>query len=132
LGTVAEQRGDRAAALEHYSRAAQSDSPAGQAAQEAAMRLDFPQNPGKYLSVRGGLDNQGQLIVELANPTRSTITDVVVGVRYVDAQGQVRQINQQFRGQLAPNEAQRIATGLGPFSRPDAFEVGVVSARLAQ
>jgi predicted Zn-dependent protease len=132
LGVVAEQRGDRATALELYSRAAGSDSTAGRAAQAAAVRLDFPSNPGKYLQVRGGLDGQGRLVVELANPTSSTVGDVVIGVRYVDAQGQVRQTSQQLRGQLGPNQAQRIATGLGPFARPDAFEVGIVSARLLQ
>src|SRR5690606_15302214 len=49
LGKIAEQRGDRAAALERYAQAAGSSSPSGQAAQDAIIRLDLPQNPEKYL-----------------------------------------------------------------------------------
>ena len=130
LGRIAEQRGDRAGALEHYARAAQSSSAAGQAAQDAAVRLDLPANPGNYLSVRTGLDERGQLIVELGNPTRVPVADVVLVVRYVDAQGAIRQINRQFAGQLAPNNAQRWATGLGPFTSTEAAQVAIASARV--
>src|SRR5690606_17300409 len=41
LGALAEQRGERTAALEHYARAASSSSPAGQAAADATVRLDL-------------------------------------------------------------------------------------------
>ena len=95
LGAIAEQRGDRAGALEHYARAAQAESPTGQAAQDATVRLDLPANPGKYLAVRGGLDGNGQLVVELGNPTRMPVSDVSVVVRYADAQGAIRQLNRQ-------------------------------------
>lgn len=130
LGRIAEQRGDRAAAVENYGRAAQSSSAAGQAAQEAVVRLDLPQNPGNYVAVRTGLDQRGQLIVELANQTRVPITDVVLAVRYVDAQGSIRQTNQRFAGVLAPNSAQRWASGLGPFATTEATSVQVASARV--
>src|SRR5690606_33098322 len=39
LGAIAEQRGDRATALELYAQAAGSGSPAGQSAQDAVVRL---------------------------------------------------------------------------------------------
>lgn len=131
LGAIAEQRGDRAAALELYAQAAQSNSPAGQAAADATVRLDLPSNPGKYLAVRSGLDNQGRLVVELANPTRVPVRDVVVAVRYADQAGAIRQLNQRFAGELPAGAAQRWATGLGPFTSTNAFEVGIADARLA-
>jgi predicted Zn-dependent protease len=130
LGTISEQRGNRAAALEHYARAAQSEGAAGAAAQDATVRLDLPANPGKYLAVRGALDSRGQLVVELANPTRVPVADVIVVVRYVDGQGAVRQLNQLFSGQLPPGTVQRWATGLGPFTSTESFEVGVADARV--
>jgi beta-barrel assembly-enhancing protease len=130
LGTIAEQRGDRAKALEHYARAAQSGDEAGAAAQDAGVRLDLPANPGKYLAVRGGLDERGQLIVDLANPTRVTVTDVTVAVRYSDAQGAVREVNRRFTGELAPGAGSRWATGLGPFTSPEAYQVGIADARV--
>jgi tetratricopeptide (TPR) repeat protein len=129
LGTLAEQRGERTAALEHYARAAQSQSAAGQAAQDATVRLDLPANPGKYLAARGALDSNGQLIVELGNPTRVRVADVQVTVRYADSQGAIRELNRRFGGELPPGQATRWATGLGPFTSADAFQVVVTGAR---
>jgi tetratricopeptide (TPR) repeat protein len=131
LGTLAERRGDRRTALEYYAQAAQSNSPAGQAAQEAAIRLDLPNNPGNYIQARGGLDNSGQLIVEVANPTRVSITDVVVAVRYADSQGRIREVGRRV-DQLPPGQATRFATGLGPFTSSQQFQVGVTGARVAR
>ncbi len=132
LGAVAEQRGDRAAALANYARAAQSEGAAGQSAQDATARLDLPTNPGKYLAARGSLDGNGQLIVEVGNPTRILVADVLVTVRYTDAQGAVRDESRQLAGQLPAGQALRQAVGLGPFASTAAFEVKVTAARVPQ
>ena len=130
LGTLAEQRGNRQAALEHYERAAGSSGAAGKAAQDATVRLDLPTNPGKYIQARGGLDNSGQLIVEVANPTGVAVTDVLVAVRYADSQGAIRELDRRI-GRLPAGEATRFATGLGPFTSAQQFQVGVTGARVA-
>ena len=67
----------------------------------ATVRLDLPGNPGKYIQVRGGLDSSGQLIVEVANPTRVAVADVVVAVRYADAQGAIREAHATHRSAAA-------------------------------
>jgi hypothetical protein len=131
LGSLAEQRGDRQTALKYYAQAAGSDSPAGRAAEEAAVRLDLPNNPGNYIQARGGLDNSGQLIVEVANPTRVAIADVLIAVRYADSQGAVREVGRRI-GELPPGQATRFATGLGPFTSAQQFQVGVTGARVAR
>jgi predicted Zn-dependent protease len=131
LGSLAEQRGDRQTALKYYAQAAGSDSPAGRAAEEAAVRLDLPNNPGNYIQARGGLDNSGQLIVEVANPTRVAIADVLIAVRYADSQGAVREVGRRI-GVLPPGQATRFATGLGPFTSAQQFQVGVTGARVAR
>ncbi len=131
LGTLAEQRGDHQAALEYYTQAASSDSPAGQAAAEATVRLDLPSNPGKYIQARGGLDNSGQLVVEVANPTRVAVADVLVAVRYADSQGVVREFGRRI-DDLPAGQATRFATGLGPFTSSQQYEVGVAGARVAR
>lgn len=128
LGALAEQRGERQAALEHYGRAASSSSAAGQAAQDATVRLDLPSNPGRYIAARGGLDNAGQLVVEVSNPTRVAVADVIVVVRYADAQGAIRELNRAI-GQLPAGQSVRFATGLGPFTSTNQFQVGVAGAR---
>jgi predicted Zn-dependent protease len=132
LGAVAEQRGDRAAALENYGRAAQSEGASGQAAQDATVRLDLPTNPGKYLVARGTLDANGQLILEVGNPTRVPVADVLVTVRYADAQGATRQQSRELAGPLPPGQALRQTTGLGPFASAAAFEVTVAAARVVE
>ena len=142
LGNVAEQRGDRTAALEHYSHAAQSDSPSGQAeiavesvsrpAQDATVRLDLPTNPGKYLTARGSLDGNGRLIVEIGNPTRIAVSNVTVTVRYADSGGAIREVDQTLAQQLAGGSAARLNTGLGPFTSTAAYQVSIASARVAR
>src|SRR5690606_38881220 len=124
LGAIAEQRGNLEAALEYYAQAAGSEGPACKAANDAAVRLDLPSNPGKYLQVRTGTDNNGQLVIEIGNPTNVVVTDILVNVRYVDG-GAVRELNRQVSGRLEPGTAQRLATGLGPFTRPDAYQVAL-------
>jgi beta-barrel assembly-enhancing protease len=129
LGQLAEQRGDRTAALERYRIAADSQSPSGQAAQDAVVRLDLPQNPGTYLGVGSGLDGQGQLIVEVANPTRVPVTDVAIVIRYTDAGGARREAQRRLSGTINAGASQRVATGLGPFTSAQGIEIGVISAR---
>jgi predicted Zn-dependent protease len=129
LGTLAEQRGERQVALEHYERAAASSSQAGQAARDAAVRLDLPANPGKYIAARGGLDNASQLVVEVGNSTRVAVADVVVVVRYADAQGAIRELNRGIN-QLPPGQTVRLATGLGPFTATNQFQVSISRARV--
>jgi predicted Zn-dependent protease len=130
LGVIAERRGDRAAAIENYKQAATSSGPAGQAAQEAVVRLDLPANPGQYVALRVGVDTAGLLIVEIGNPTRVPIADIAVVVRYADAQGALRQVRRVLTGPLAPESAQRWATGLGPFTSADSYEAAIESARV--
>ena len=128
LGLIAEQRGNRAAALERYALAAQSSSEVGQAARDRAVRLDLPQNPGQYLQVRTGLDGQQRLVIEVGNPTGVPVADVAVAIRYA-VDGSVRQSDQRI-ARLPAGAAQRIATGLGPFASANAYEVAIVSARV--
>jgi hypothetical protein len=70
-------------------------------------------------------------VVEVANPTRVPLSDVVIAVRYADSQGAVRETGRRVN-QLPPGQATRFATGLGPFTSPQQFEVGVTSARVAR
>ena len=80
--------------------------------------------------MRAGLDERGQLIVDLANPTSVTVTDVTVAVRYADEQGAIREVNRRFTGALAPGAGSRWATGLGPFKSDEAYQVVIAGARV--
>jgi tetratricopeptide (TPR) repeat protein len=130
LGVVAEQRGDRAGALENYSRAAQSEGAAGQAARQATVRLDLPVSPSRYLAVRGTLDGNGRLVLELTNSSSVPVADVLVTVRYTDSQGASRSESQRLSGPIPPGQTLRQATGIGPLAEALGLEVTIASARV--
>jgi predicted Zn-dependent protease len=130
LGRIREQRGDISAALEHYRVAAGASSASGQAAQDAVVRLDLPANPAGYLRIGAGLNPQGQLIVEIANPTRLPVADVSVLIRYIDAQGQPTTTRRTITDTLAPGSSRQFATGLGPFTSDNAYEARLERARV--
>jgi hypothetical protein len=80
--------------------------------------------------VRTGLDGSGLLVIELANPTTVSVADVGLRVRYQDQQGAVRELRRVVAGPFAPNASQRFATGLGPFTSANAYQVTIDSARV--
>jgi predicted Zn-dependent protease len=130
LGSVAENRGNRAAALEFYRQAAQASGPVGTAAQGAIIRLDMPVNPGQYLAMRTGLDANNMLQIEIGNDTNVAVADIQVVIIYTDAAGVQRQISRILPDTLAPTEARRLATGLGPFAAGQNYAVTLTSARV--
>jgi hypothetical protein len=96
------------------------------------MRIELPQNPGKYIRSQAGLDSRGMLVVAIANPARVPVSGLSIGVQYVDAEGRVREARRDFAGTLAAGQQAQVATGLGPFQNANQFKVAVTSARIAQ
>jgi predicted Zn-dependent protease len=129
LGRVAEARGNIPLAIEHYSRAAESSGEAGIEARVALIRLDLPNNPGRYLTVATGLDASGRLVVDIRNPTEFEIGGIALTVSYVDG-GQARLARRSLDGTLAARSTGRIATGLGPFVSNSAYEVAIDTAQV--
>jgi predicted Zn-dependent protease len=131
LGVLAEQRGDRLTALEHYARAALSASPAGTAARAAFLRLDLPRNPGEYLHLRTGLGRERELWIEVENPLLQPVEDVVVTVHF-DAAGIERTTERRLDGPIDPGRTARLETGLGPFRSARAYRASLETAHLAE
>src|SRR5690606_14207678 len=92
LGVLAERAGDLDTALSHYQTAAQSESPAGQAARARLLRLDLPRNPSRYVDAALARDASGRLVMQVSNRTGAELTDVQVVIETVDAAGKRRQI----------------------------------------
>ena len=130
LGAIAESRGDLATALEHYGIAAGSGTPAGQAAEGAIVRLDLPRNPNRYLQIATYTDSQGQLVVQVGNPTNVAVGNLVVTIQYISSSGALRQTNRVVNRSLAPGTGTQFATGLGPFSNSQSYQVEFQSARI--
>lgn len=131
LGNIAESDGNLDMALQYYKNAAGSQSEVGQQAYRDLLRLDLPRNPGQYLQMRTGLDDKGQLIVEIANPTPAAVSNLVLAVRYADQNGRVQQVSRRLRGGIRPNQRGQFSTGLGPFADQQSFQAALVSASVA-
>ncbi len=132
LGMLAETRGDLDTALEHYAIAAESRSPAGQAAEAAMVRLDLPRNPGRYLQLATYTDSGGQLVVQVGNPTGVIVANLGLVIRYVDSQGAIRQTNRTLNRRLTPGAGTQLATGLGPFVSSASYEVQIQTAQVVR
>jgi tetratricopeptide (TPR) repeat protein len=132
LGNIASRARNLDAARQYYAKAAGSQGEIGQAASAELMRLDLPQNPGKYIRAQAGLDPRGMLVVAVGNPTRVPVTGLSVAVQYVDPQGRLREIRRNYSGTLGAGQQAQVATGLGPFQSASQFKVALASARVAE
>jgi predicted Zn-dependent protease len=132
LGDIAKRAQNMEAARRYYAAAAGSEGEIGQAASRELMRLDLPQNPGKYIRTQAGLDSRGMLVVALGNPTQVPVRGLSVAIQYVDEQGRTREMRRNYQGTLAAGQQAQVATGLGPFQNTNQFQVAVASARIAE
>lgn len=132
LGQIASRARNLEAARQYYAAAAGSEGEIAQAAGLELMRLELPQNPGKYIRTQAGLDARGMLVVAIGNPTPVAVTGLSIAVQYVDAQGRLREMRRDFNGTLVAGQQTQIATGLGPFQDANQFKVALASARIAQ
>ena len=130
LGKIAQRGGDVQQAKEYYRAAAGSNSAVGKAALESLVILDLPSNPGNYLRTRTALDSNGYLFVEVDNPTPVSVADVALAIRYLDADGRVREVSRRISNTLGPEQQMQVATRLGPFTSANSFEVAIVGARV--
>jgi tetratricopeptide (TPR) repeat protein len=132
LGQIASRARDLDAARQYYAKAAGAEGEIGQAAGLELMRLELPQNPGKYIRTQAGLDSRGMLVVALANPTRVPVKGLSIAVQYVDAQGRLRDMQRTYPGTLAGGQQAQVATGLGPFQDANQYKVALTSAQIAE
>ncbi len=130
LGQQSLQAGDRTLAKKYFAAAAGSQSPAGQAASLALVKLDLPDNPHKYLQLRFGLDDSRYLLVQVRNVTSQSVDRVNYVIQFRDVNGQLRQVKLQFPETVGGKQAKIAATGIGPFESLDGVQGKVVAARI--
>lgn len=106
LGDLAESRGDMRTALQHYQVAADSSSEIGKASAQRFMRLDMPQNPGRYLKGLVQVDSRGNLYATVQNPTGIAVNRVQLRVVRFDARSglAVQSSPMTLNGTLAGNQ----------------------------
>lgn len=127
LGNIARQEGDIRLAKENYARAATSKDQLGKKAYGSLLELDLADHPGKYIKIRHGINRQGGVVVQIANPTPKDIKDLVIGVEYPDRYGRTQWLQKPFggilkagtqkvvnleTGQLSQEQLRRVKTGI--------------------
>jgi predicted Zn-dependent protease len=131
LGTIKEQRGSMAEAIEHYKVVAKSGGEYGKSANAALVRLELPQQPASYIASSCGADGSGQIVVQVRNDTSVTVSGVQAQFQYVDSGGDQRTRTQGFSGGIAPGKIASVRTGLTPYAGTRCAAT-VVSAQIAE
>jgi len=135
LGKASLAEGNRAMALEYFSAAAGSDSPAGKEAAASMVRLDIGDHPERYLKLAADLDRQGYLVLEVVNGTPLPVRQIEVEIHYPDSRGQWHRLQGEISQEVPPGATARVATRLGPYSQKKdlrGIQAKVVSARVDQ
>jgi tetratricopeptide (TPR) repeat protein len=132
LGGIAQERGNRQEAVEHYKIVAESGGEYGKAATAELVRLDLSSNPGAYVNRGCSADGNGMLIVSVRNETPVKIADVEVLVQYTDGSGRQRQQRFGISGQISPGQIAGVNTGLGPYTAGSECPAQVVAARAVE
>jgi predicted Zn-dependent protease len=130
LGEIAEQRGDRGVAIEHYRVVAKGGGDYGKAAGGRLARLELSDQPDNYIGRRCDAGSNGRLVVSIRNDAPIAVRDVQVLVDYKDDDGRPQQLRRNIGGRLEPGEVASADTGLGPYTGTDC-PVRVVAAQIA-
>ena len=130
LGDLSMQRGDPAAALEHYKVVAKAGGEYGKAAAAQVARIDLSSNPTAYIAHACSADANAKLVVSIRNDSQVIVSGVQVAVSYTDDYGQVHQRRYSVGGRVEPGEIARVNTGLGPYSASSGCPARVVAAEV--
>ena len=132
LGDIAQARGNRDEAIEHYKVVAKAGGEYGEAATTALVKLDLSANPGSYVNRGCSADGNRNLVVSVRNETPVQISDVQVAVQYTDANGRQQQQRFSIGGKIPPGQIASVNTGLGPYTEGSTCPAQVVSAEVAE
>lgn len=110
LGQLAMQDGDDRTAIRHFQLAANDKGKIGQSAQANLVKLDLPQNPGRYLQVSPLVTNQGQLVLRVQNRSAVTLRDATFVIRVAG----VGQTAASLKKPLSGGRYTDLYTSLGP------------------
>ncbi|GJM09811.1 MAG: hypothetical protein DHS20C11_20870 [Lysobacteraceae bacterium] len=135
LGNIAQNSGDQASAFKYYqAAAADGTTPAGQSAQRQVVRLDLPSNPGKYIRVQAIPVQGNRVSVAVGNASPVSVRRVLLQIRYIDANGQVRQYNQNVDQTIGSQQQVQVSTkltGIPASQLSQRVAVTVVGAQVA-
>ena len=112
LGKLAQKAGRLNDAKAYYAKVASSQGEVGQQAYGTLVDLDLKDNPGKYVEVRAGQDNQGRILAQIVNPTPRDIGNIVLIIQVRDSAGRVQQLQRNLVGRVTAGSQRYFDLGL--------------------
>jgi tetratricopeptide (TPR) repeat protein len=134
LGDFSLAAGRKDEAKNFFQAAGSSGSEVGKEALSSFIRLDLPENAGRYLRASTEKTRDGQLRIRVANPTSLAVDNIVLQARYLDDKGSIKEIPLRVSAPLQPEESAILpldAAGL-PAKYQHNVEVKVIAARIAE
>jgi predicted Zn-dependent protease len=134
LGDFSLAAGRKDEAKNFFQAAGSSGSEVGKEALSSFIRLDLPENAGRYLRASTEKTRDGQLRIRVANPTTLAVDNIVLQARYLDDKGSIKEIPLRVSAPLQPEESVIVpldAAGL-PAKYQHNVEVKVMAARIAE
>ena len=135
LGELEMSAGSPQRARQYFQEAAGSDSKAGKKAQLSLLRLEFPQNAGKYIQIQVELNDKGYMIAKINNKAQLGIKNLGISIDYPDASGRRQQITRSFQGVIPAGKFYIVNLKLGPYkdaSMLNTVRTSIVNAQLVE
>ena len=135
LGMIDKQKGNSAAAIEHFKTAAQSESETGKKATNEMVVLDLEANPSNYIASRAAVDDRGRVWAQFLNRTGVPVRNVEISYMWLDEQGETRQARKTYAGPLQGGEQDQLELGItlsNPADLNRRVRVEITGARIAR
>lgn len=126
LGQLSQDAGRREQAKAYFRKAAGSGSEAGKAAAEALIRLDLPDNPGRYLKVGLVMERNGWLGIRVQNNAQLPVKNLRLSLGQRGSMGRLNRPQiLRLRRAIDPGGVGRMSTDIGLGSKHQLKEWGV-------
>ena len=133
LGQLEQKAGNRALAVAHFRKVAESGSSVGTLAAKRLARLDLADNPNRYIEVTLLLDANSRLLMRLRNKAAVPVTGLQIAIGRQVGLGFAPARIITVQGVLQPEEAQVLDPRVGTLNAAEArgLTARVQQARLA-
>jgi len=131
LGLIKKKRGQREAAIEHFSIVAKSSGKYARAAGAELARMQIAEQPGKYVSTSCDAGSNGNLIISVRNDAAISIRGVRVQLDYSDNYGNTRREIINVSDRIDAGQVARADTGIRVYEGTRCVEQ-VIAAQVAE
>ena len=115
LGELEMAAGESQKALQYFSEAASSDSPAGKQARISLLRYDFSSYANQYIQVQTGLNHEGYVLARITNQAPLAVRNLQLLVKYPDISGTMHQTTRLLSENIPAGQAYTTNLNLGPY-----------------